>query len=158
MSNNTEDLIRSFANSQATSVKAKDPKLVSATLADDCRRFVLPGSFMRDMGVPKELIEAGSSNEQYEQQIAMQLPLIESTSCEIHETTFDSEKRKATVHLTHRIKLINVEEEYFVENLILVDVDESGGKIKKVLEFTDVLESKKYMTKVQELAVAKAQA
>ncbi|KAM0546628.1 hypothetical protein ACHAPJ_010766 [Fusarium lateritium] len=158
MSNNIEDLIRSFANSQATSVKAKDPKLVSATLADDCRRFILPESFMRDMGVPKELIEAGSSNEQYEQHFTMQLPLIESTSCEIHETTFDTQKRKATVHLTHRIKIIDVEEDYFVENLILIDVDESGGKIKKILEFTDVLESKKYMTKVQELVAAKAEA
>ncbi|KAF4944395.1 hypothetical protein FSARC_14684 [Fusarium sarcochroum] len=155
MSDTVQELLRNFANSQARSVKAKDPKVVTATLTDDCRRFILPASFMRGMGIPQELIEAGSSNEQYEQHIAMQIPFIESTSCEIHDTTFDSEKRKATVYVTHRIKLFSIEEEYLVENLILVDLDESGGKIKKVLEFTDPLEAKRYMTKIQELAAAK---
>jgi hypothetical protein len=112
---------------------------------------------MRSMGIPVEMIEAGSSNELYEQNFAMQLPLIDWTTCTIHDTSFDPEKRKATVHLTHRIRLHGVEEEFTVENLILLDLDESGRKIEKILEFTDVAESKRYMGALQELLAAKAE-
>jgi hypothetical protein len=157
MSDSIENLIRQFAESQAKSVQARDPKLVSATLADDCRRLIAPASFMRSMGIPVEMIEAGSSNELYEQNFAMQLPLIDWTACTIHDTSFDPEKRKATVHLTHRIQLHGVKEEFAVENLILLDLDESGRKIKKILEFTDVAESKRYMGALQELLAAKAE-
>ncbi|KAF4447234.1 HET-domain-containing protein [Fusarium austroafricanum] len=152
MTANIEDLIHRFANSQAESIKAKDPKLVSVTLADDCRRFIVPASFMVEMGLPKPMIEAGSPNDLYEQHFGMQLPFIESTSCKIHDTAFDSQKKKATVHLTHQIKLFGVEEEYLVENMILLDLDQSGEKIQKIVEFTDVSESKKYMATLQGLA------
>ncbi|KAF5604352.1 hypothetical protein FPCIR_898 [Fusarium pseudocircinatum] len=156
MSDGVEDLIRRFANRQAESVKAKDPKLVSATLADNCRRFIAPASFMMEMGLPKPMIEAGSPNDLYEQHFAMQLPCIESTSCKIHDTLFDSQKKKATVHLTHRIKLLGVEEEYLIENMILLDLDESGERIQKIVEFADVSESKKYMAALQGLVAAKS--
>ncbi|KAF9771679.1 hypothetical protein IL306_010687 [Fusarium sp. DS 682] len=155
MSDFAEDLIHQFVNSQAKSVQAKNPKLVSVTLADNCRRYIAPVSFMRSMGLPENVIEAGSSNELYEQNFAMQLPLIEQTSCELHENSFDPEKMKATVHLTHQIRLFGNEEEYFIENLILLDLDERGEKIVKILEFTDVLESKRYMARVQELLAVK---
>ncbi|KAM0238319.1 hypothetical protein ACHAP5_008724 [Fusarium lateritium] len=157
MSDSIENLIRQFAESQAKSVQAKDPKLVSATLADNCRRIIAPASFMRSMGIPAEMIEVGSSNELYEQNFAMQLPLIDWTTCTIHDTSFDTERRKATVHLTHRIQLHGVKEEFAVENLILLDLDESGRKIEKILEFTDVAESKRYMGALQELLAAKAE-
>ncbi|EWG47612.1 hypothetical protein FVEG_07674 [Fusarium verticillioides 7600] len=156
MSDGVEDLIRRFANSQAESVKAKDPKLVSATLADNCRRFIAPASFMIEMGLPKPVIEAGSPNGLYEQHFAMQLPFIESASCNIHDTSFDSQKKKATVHLTHQIKLLGVEEELLVENMILLDLDEKGERIQKIVEFTDVSESKKYMAVLQGLVAAKS--
>ncbi|KAM0213267.1 hypothetical protein ACHAQI_004310 [Fusarium lateritium] len=157
MSDSAENLTRQFAESQAKSVQAKDPKLVSATLADNCRRIIAPASFMRSMGIPAEMIEAGSSNELYEQNFSMQLPLIDWTTCTIHDTSFDAERRKATVHLTHRIQLHGMKEEFAVENLILLDLDESGRRIEKILEFTDVAESKRYMGALQELLAAKAE-
>ncbi|KAF4338317.1 hypothetical protein FBEOM_7782 [Fusarium beomiforme] len=155
MSDTISDLIHSFVNSQANSVQAKDPKLVSATLADNCRRFIAPVSFMKSMGLPDSVIQAGSSNELYEQNFAMQIPLIQQTSCKVHDTSFDPEKKKATVHLTHQIRLFGNEEEYSIENLIILDLDEKGEKIVKIVEFTDAVESKRYMAAVQQVMAAK---
>jgi len=64
---------------------------------------------------------------------------------------------KATVHLTHRIKPIGVEEEFFIENMILLDFDKEGEKIVKIVEFTDVAESMKYMRTLQRLAAGKSE-
>jgi 5S rRNA maturation endonuclease (ribonuclease M5) len=50
-----------------------------------------------------------------------------------------------------------VKEEFAVENLILLDLDESGRKIEKIFEFTDVAESKRYMGALQELLATKAE-
>ncbi|KAL6917131.1 hypothetical protein FSHL1_008215 [Fusarium sambucinum] len=157
MSKIKEDNIRQFVNSQALSIEAKDPKLVSTTLSDNCRRLIAPTSFMKSMGLPDEMIKQGSSNEVYEQQFMMQIPFVESTSCNIHDISLDQQKLKATVHLTHRIKLLGVDETFLIENMILLDFDERGERIEKIVEFTDVAESMKYMQTLQGLAAAKSQ-
>ncbi|KAH7184901.1 uncharacterized protein B0J16DRAFT_340633 [Fusarium flagelliforme] len=153
----TEETVRQFANSQARSIQAKDPKLVSAILANNCRRFIAPASFMKSMGLPDELAKQGSSNEMYEQQFSIQIPFVESTSCDVHDIALDQQKMKATVHLTHRIKPVGVEEEFLIENMILLDFDKEGGKIEKIVEFTDVAESMKYMQALQRLAAGKSE-
>jgi hypothetical protein len=148
------DTVRQFANSQAKSIEAKDPKLVSITLADNCRRFIAPSSFTKSMGLPDEMAKQGSSNADYEQSFSMQIPFIESTSCDIHDISLDQQKLKATVHLTHRIKLFGVKGEFFIENMILLDFDEQGERIEKIVEFTDGVESMKYMQALQGLMAA----
>ncbi|KAJ4127950.1 hypothetical protein NW768_008233 [Fusarium equiseti] len=152
-----EETVRQFANSQAKSIQAKDPKLVSATLADNCRRFIAPASFMISMGLSDELAKQGSPNEMYEQHFSMQIPFVESTSCEIHDIALDQQKMKATVHITHRIKPIGDEEGLYIENMILLDFDEKGEKIEKIVEFTDVAESMKYMQTLHRLAAGKSE-
>jgi hypothetical protein len=156
MSNINENAVRQFANSQARSIECKDPKLVSIALADNCRRLIAPASFMKSMGLPDEMIKQGSSNEVYEQQFSMQMPFVESTSCKIHDISLDQQNLKATVHLTHQIRLFGVEEDFFIENLILLDFDEKGERIEKILEFTDAVESMKYMKALQGLAAKKS--
>jgi 5S rRNA maturation endonuclease (ribonuclease M5) len=39
--------------------------------------------------------------------------------------------------------------------MILLDLDENGERIQKIVEFTDVSESKKYMAALQGLPAAK---
>ncbi|KAM0351199.1 hypothetical protein HYE67_001370 [Fusarium culmorum] len=157
MSKVNEDTVRQFANSQARRIEAKDPKLVSSTLANNCRRHMAPASFMKSMGLPDELAKQGSSNETYEQQFAMQMPFVESTLCNIHDISLDQQDLKATVHLTHQIKLLGMEEKNFIENMILLDFDKQGERIEKIVEFTDVMESMKYMQALQGLAAAKSE-
>ncbi|CAF3605502.1 unnamed protein product [Fusarium graminearum] len=156
MSKVNEDTVRQFANSQARSIEAKDPKLVSTTLADNCRRHIAPASFMKSMGLPDELAKQGSSNETYEQQFATQMPFVESTSCNVHDISLDQHNLKATVHLTHQINLLGTEKDFFIENMILLDFDKQGERIEKIVEFTDVVESVKYMQALQGLAAAKS--
>ena len=151
-----EETVVQFANSQAKSIEGNDPKLVSATLADNCRRFIAPASFMKSMSLPDEVVKQGSSNEMYEQHFSMQIPFVESTSCDVHDIALDQQKMKATVHLTHRIKPVGVEEEFFIENMILLDFEKEGEKIEKIVEFTDVAESIKYMQTLQGLAAGKS--
>ncbi|CAG7558215.1 unnamed protein product [Fusarium equiseti] len=152
-----EETVRQFANSQAKSIQTKNPKLVSATLANNCRRFIAPASFMKAMGLPDELAKQGSPNDMYEQHFSMQIPFVESTSCDVHDIALDQQKMKATVHLTHRIKPMGILEEFFVENMILLDFDKEGEKIVKIVEFTDVAESMKYMQILQGLAAGKSE-
>ena len=152
-----EETVRQFANSQAKSILAKDPKLISATLADNCRRFIAPVSFMKSMGLPDDIVKQGSSNEIYEQHFSMQIPFVESTSCDVHDIALDQQKMKATVHLTHRIKPVGVEKEFLIKNMILLDFEKEGEKIEKIVEFTDVAESMKYMQTLQGLAAGKSE-
>ncbi|WXC45996.1 hypothetical protein QX201_005689 [Fusarium graminearum] len=108
------------------------------------------------MGLPDELAKQGSSNETYEQQFATQMPFVESTSCNVHDISLDQHNLKATVHLTHQINLLGTEKDFFIENMILLDFDKQGERIEKIVEFTDVVESVKYMQALQGLAAAKS--
>jgi len=87
-----EETVRQFANSQAKNIQTKDPKLVSATLANNCRRFIAPASFTKSMGLPDDLSKEGSPTEMYEQHFSMQIPFVESTSCESMTSHLTSKK------------------------------------------------------------------
>jgi hypothetical protein len=154
MSKVNEDTVRRFANCQGKSIEAKNSKLLSITLADNCRRFIAPAAFIKSMDLPDELAKQGPSNEVYEQSFSMQIRFIESTPCDIHNMSLDQQKLKATVHLSHRIKLFGIEKEFFIENMILLGFDKQGERIEKILEFTDVAESMRYMQALQGLVVA----
>ncbi|KAH8647137.1 hypothetical protein BX600DRAFT_555401 [Xylariales sp. PMI_506] len=147
--NTTEQFLKSYVDAG----QAKNPRLLSATLAEDCVRYIGPASFLESVGAPADF---SMTNAEYEAEFGT----MEFYTFEAHEfsdLTIDTENLKAAV----RSVLTGV---FFDKKPLrrqfvwFLDFNQDGTKIVKVYQNNDVEEGNKFRDTIRVYKAEKQQA
>lgn len=130
--NTTKEYLKSFVDASQT----KDIGIVSSCLTKDCRRYIGPPYFLRQLGAPANL---SLSNSEYETEFG-QMQFYTFDKHELYDLTIDVPNLKAAARSELTGTFIDGKElsRTFVWFL---DFNEDGSKIVKVYQHNDVQEA-----------------
>ncbi|KAK3374832.1 hypothetical protein B0H63DRAFT_257196 [Podospora didyma] len=141
-----ENTIKEYFASKLEFFDTKSSAQSSRTQTEDCNFSLAPASFHRELGIPAGF---ALSNTAWDEHVLGQLPLLHTAQSERLETVIDAAARKAVVHVRNEMVLKDGNKAT-VENALFFYFIDDGTKIKKIVEFTDVVETKRYLGLVEE--------
>jgi hypothetical protein len=155
MSNPESNLYQTIHNTASKTVLSysqencgSDVSAFSATLTPTCKRYFAPSSFF---AATPELANYGLSNAEYEAHMAPEMTILEKWRVEIKKIIVDEAKRTAMVW-SHHYLTMKGQKEVLLEFVFMLDINETGEKVDKIVEFVDTAECDKYVQMMQEVA------
>lgn len=119
---------------------------LSTTLAPTCKRYIAPSSYLGVVAASH-----GLSNAEYEAHMAPELALLETWRVEVKDIVVDETKKTAVAWSDHYCTMKG-RKEYKLEFMCMLDMDDTGDKINKIVAFIDTAECAKYMAEKNEVA------
>jgi hypothetical protein len=120
----------------------------SETLTPTCKRYFGLASFF---AATPEMADYGLSNAEYEAHMAPEIAILETWRVEIKKTIVDEAKRTAMVWSNHYLTMKGLKE-VLLEFVFMLEMNETGEKVDKIVEFMDTEECVKYVQMMQEVA------
>jgi hypothetical protein len=120
----------------------------SATLSPTCKRYFAPASFF---ATTPEMANYGMSNAEYEAHMAPEIAILETWRVEIKKIIVDEAERTAMTWSNHYLTMKG-RKEVLLEFVFMLDMNETGEKVDKILEFIDTAECVKYVQMMQEVS------
>ena len=121
---------------------------ISSTLSPRCKRYFAPASFF---SAAPEMANCGMSNAEYEAHMAPEIAVLETWRIEMKKIVIDEAKRTAVTWSSHYLTMKG-RKEVLLEFVFILDMDETGEKVDKVVEFIDTADCVKYTGMMQEVA------
>ena len=125
-----------------------DISALSSTLSPTCKRYFAPSSFF---SATPEMANYGLSNAEYEAHMAPELAILETWRIEIKKIIVDETERTAMAWSSHYLTMKG-RKEMLLEFVYILDMDETGEKVEKVVAFVDTAECVKYVAMMQDVA------
>ncbi|KAI0455476.1 hypothetical protein F5B21DRAFT_503293 [Xylaria acuta] len=147
-----ETTTRDFLKSAEFAAIVKDPSVVCSALDPDCRRQIVPRSFMASMGAAEDRLFSNAEAEAASAE-NMQVSAVKKT--EIFNLTVDEVARKSAARTVSVIKFRDGEE-MTLENSWFFELVEDGSKIKGIVEFCGEETARKRVEKTVALQMKKA--
>jgi hypothetical protein len=138
--------VQSFLDAMAIIFDKQSITELQALLTPDFNLSLAPASFMAAAGMPADF---SLSKDGWSAHLNSHMPVITSTKMTVFDTIVEATGRKAAVHLNHAVE-IRGGAGTTLENVLMLHFTEDGTKVRKVVEFTDVDTTKKYMGLVAE--------
>ncbi|KAF4332268.1 hypothetical protein FBEOM_13943 [Fusarium beomiforme] len=131
---NIERTTRQFLGAYKEAGEQNNPAVINRDVTDSCKRYFKPAGVLQLFGSPPE---DGLSNADYEAAMALDLKKYIVTYTDILDLTIDTEARKsgATTFTGMRYK---TGEEDVMEHSWILDFNEDGSKVTKVMEICDM--------------------
>ena len=140
-----ESTIQLFLDSYPLAATTKEPRHLSRTLAEDCRRHYAPLDFICSQGHPSDPDGFSLSNSAYEAHLAKELQLLESIRIDVLDTCIKAEQLKAWVWCQHWTKVVGREDEMVQECVWMLDFTGDEGNIRCARQFLDTVAVQKFM-------------
>jgi hypothetical protein len=93
----------------------------------------------------------GMSNAEYEAHMAPEIAILETWRVEIKKIIVDEAERTAMTWSNHYLTMKG-RKEVLLEFVFMLDMNETGEKVDKILEFIDTAECVKYVQMMQEVS------
>ncbi|KAL0935454.1 uncharacterized protein CTRU02_210045 [Colletotrichum truncatum] len=142
-----EKTLHEFIQGYENAAKHNDASHVSAKLAPDCKRRILPSSFFRNLGVPTDFV---LDNKSYEAKFGEDLSVQGVTKTEVSHITIDAWSKKAAATSAHTVTYIDGET-YLMEIAWYLTFSEDGTQVKEIIEFIDSGDLPKFHAKCASL-------
>jgi hypothetical protein len=123
---------------------------LSATLSPACKRYIAPSSFF---AAAPDMANYGMRNAEYEAHMAPEMAMLETWRIEIKKIVVDEAQRAATTWSNHYLA-IKGREEVLLGFVFMLDMNEKGEKVDKIVQFIDTAECVKYVQMMQEATKA----
>ena len=120
---------------------------LSSTLSSRCKRYFAPASFF---SAAPEMANYGMSNAEYEAHMEPEIAVLETWRIEMKKTVIDEAKRTAVTWSSHYLTMTG-RKEVLLEFVFMLDMDETGEKVDKIVEFIDTADCVKYTAMMQEV-------
>ena len=124
-----------------------DISSLSSTLSPTCKRHFAPASLFATM---PEMANHGMSNTEYEAQMAPEIGTLETWRIEIKKIVVDEAKRTAMAW-SHNYLTMKGRKEVLIEFVFMLDMNETGDKVDKIVQFVDTAECAKYVEIMKEV-------
>ncbi|KAK3376282.1 hypothetical protein B0T24DRAFT_665277 [Lasiosphaeria ovina] len=124
----------------------KSIESASRARTDDCTFAIAPASFLRDNGMPAD---HKLTNEQRAGHMKSQFPAMDHAESESVQAVIDAHAKTAVVQKRNHITLVNGKS-ITTECAVFLWFTDDGTKVKKIVQFTDTAETKKYLGMVKE--------
>ncbi|RGP80707.1 hypothetical protein FLONG3_1182 [Fusarium longipes] len=129
-----EQTTRQFLAAYQDAGEAKDPSIINRDVTDDCKRYFLPAGIMTLFGTsPGTAID----NAAYEAAMAKDMTKGSVTRTDIANLAIDTETRKAAATTMTDMKFHDGEV-LVMEHSWVLEFNEDGSKVSKVVEFCDI--------------------
>jgi hypothetical protein len=138
-----------FMDSYNAAFSQRDVSLLSSTLTPDCARSVAPASFLPSLGVNNVSL----SNAEYEAIVQAELPAMEAARVQVARLAVDPVQKCAFVTAAFHITLKG-RPESCLEFVFLLDMAESGDRIKGISQFLDTAECIKERAVIRDILSA----
>ncbi|KAK4502080.1 hypothetical protein PRZ48_007891 [Zasmidium cellare] len=124
---------KAMVMSHLDAFNAQDTTILSRDLVSDTHRRVAPLTF------EKQFRPTGWSNKQYEDNLAPMFVKFHGMKIEINDVIVDVEKKRSTVHSSHiwTVPLEGEVVDWPMEFVWILELNETGDKVLKILEFVD---------------------
>lgn len=130
-----EATAREFFSSYQAGAVHNDPSLVNRSVTPDCKRYLLPQSMLRAVGIP---LDFAFDNETYQSEFAKDLTIGSVQKHDVANLVIDVEARRLAATTTAYMHFkVGEKETLMLEFSWFFDFNEDGSKITKVVEFTD---------------------
>ncbi|GAP87479.1 hypothetical protein SAMD00023353_2600730 [Rosellinia necatrix] len=123
---------KEFLTSPRVAAERNDPTVLSRTLTQDCRRKIVPASFMLSIGVTNP--NQGFTNEQAQQAFSENIKVSSVESIDVHRLCVD-EAARASAACTGTVLLFRDGERLRLETAWFLDFVDDGSRIKRIVEF-----------------------
>lgn len=139
-----EHTARQFFAAYVETGEKNDPSIINRDVDEGCKRYYRPLSLCDFFGVPGDW---SHDNKAYEHGIANNLTKGSLKTCEVSNMTIDVDVRRAAA-TTQSDMVFKDGESFVMEHAWILDFNEDGTKIVKVVEFCDQLATRRMVTKV----------
>ncbi|RKL27239.1 hypothetical protein BFJ72_g13266 [Fusarium proliferatum] len=129
-----ENTTRQFLAAYKEAGEQNNPAIINRDVTDSCKRYFKPAGVLQLFGSPPE---DGLSNADYEAAMALDLEKYVVTYSDVSDLTIDTEARKSAATTVTGMKYKNGEEDV-IEHSWVLDFNEDGSKVTKVIEFCDM--------------------
>ncbi|CAH0046447.1 unnamed protein product [Clonostachys solani] len=147
LENNIRATTREFLTAYLHASEQNDPKVFSATLTSDCRRYIGPPSFLTAMGLAADF---SFSNTEYEDLSRKDMEVWSITLCRQGNMTVDVANRKSAATSEYVGSLSDGTQ--FSRNLAwFLDFNEDGSKITRIYQLNDTQEARDFRLKLEAL-------
>jgi hypothetical protein len=141
-----------FIKSYVDAGQAKQPHLLSTSVAENCVRYIGPVYFLRSVGAPADF---SMSNAEYEADFG-EMAFYTIDTHEMYDLTIDTENLKAALRSELFGTLVDGKE--FSRTFVwFLDFNEDGSKIIKVYQHNDSEEGRNFRLTVKALKEAENQ-
>ena len=141
---------RQFANSYKDAFSVKDASVLSSALTPDCKRHVLPSSFLASQGMEAKPI----SNAEFEAIIRNEFPAFKSCEASIVRTSVDETQKSASLIVEQKCVLTDGRE-YALDFAYFLDLTDDCDRIKAVTQFMDTTKFVETRVCIREVLSAK---
>ncbi|VUC31944.1 unnamed protein product [Clonostachys rosea] len=147
LEHNIRATTREFLIAYFLASEKNDPRVFSATLTSDCRRYIGPPSFLAAMGLSEDF---SFSNTEYEDLSRKDLEVWSITSYKFGNITVDVPNRRSAATSEYGGSLSDGTS--FSRNLAwFLDFDQDGSKITRIYQLNDTQEAKDFRLRVEAL-------
>ncbi|KAF5681405.1 hypothetical protein FDENT_8176 [Fusarium denticulatum] len=129
-----ESTTRQFLGAYKEAGEQNNPALINRDVTNSCKRYFKPAGVLRLFGSPPE---DGLNNADYEAAMALDLEKYVVAYSDISDLTVDTESRKSAATTVTGMKYKDGEEDV-IEHSWILDFNEGGSKVTKVIEFCDM--------------------
>ncbi|KAG7404985.1 hypothetical protein ACKAV7_013105 [Fusarium commune] len=128
-----ENTTKQFLGAYKDAGEQNNPAIINRDVTDSCKRYFKPAGVLQLFGSPPE---DGLNNADYEAAMALDLKKYVVTYSDISDLTIDTEARKSgATNVTGM--LYKSGEADVIEHSWVLDFNEDGSKVTKVIEFCD---------------------
>ncbi|KAF9765349.1 hypothetical protein IL306_002437 [Fusarium sp. DS 682] len=139
-----EHTSRQFFASYIDAGESNDASIINRNVDKDCKRYYRPLTLLDFFGVPSDFAH---ENDAYEGGIANNLKKGAIKTCQVSNMTIDVKARKSAA--TTKSDMVFKDGEVLVmEHAWILDFNEDGSKVVKVLEFCDQSATRRMVMKV----------
>ncbi|RGP76974.1 hypothetical protein FLONG3_4912 [Fusarium longipes] len=139
-----ERTARQFFAAYVESGERNDPSIINRNVDENCKRYYRPLSLCDFFGVPGDW---SHDNKAYEGGFANNLAQGSLKTCEVSNLTIDVDIRRAAA-TTEANMVFKDGESFLMEHAWILDLNDDGSKVVKVVEFCDQLATRRMVTKV----------
>lgn len=139
-----ENTARKFLGAYKEAGEQNDPAIINRDVTECCKRYFKPAGVLQLFGSPPV---DGLSNADYEAAMALDLQKYVVTYSDISDVTVDTESRKSAATSVTGMKYKDGEEDV-IEHSWVLDFNEDGSKVTKVIEFCDMNGLRRMFVKV----------
>ncbi|QGI70598.1 hypothetical protein CEK27_002927 [Fusarium fujikuroi] len=125
---------RQFLAAYKEAGEQNNPAIINRDVTDSCKRYFKPAGVLQLFGSPPEDC---LSNADYEAAMALDLEKYVVTYSDVSDLTIDTKARKSAATTVTGMKYKNGEEDV-IEHSWVLDFNEDGSKVTKVIEFCDM--------------------
>ncbi|KAF9769796.1 hypothetical protein IL306_012734 [Fusarium sp. DS 682] len=141
---NIEHTTRQFLGAYKEAGEQNNPAVINRDVSDSCKRYFKPAGVLQLFGSPPE---DGLSNADYEAAMALDLKKYIVTYTDILDLTIDTEARKSGATTVAGMRYKTGEED-IMEHSWILDFNQDGSKVTKVMEFCDMDGLRRMVAKV----------